>query len=61
MPFGPLASSYLNAEASEKLQVRGWLISAIMAKINHLRGMIRDGRFRLAQDDSVFTMTLPAG
>jgi len=33
---------YLNAEAEEKLQVSGWLISAILAEFNHLRGPVRD-------------------
>jgi hypothetical protein len=35
----PLAtvSIYLNAESEEKLQEPGWLISAILAKFNHLQ------------------------
>jgi len=34
-------SVYLNAEGAEKLQVGDWLISAILAEFNHLRGMVR--------------------
>jgi len=44
MPFSyprflTCATIYWNAEGEEKLQVAGWLISAILAKINHLRGL----------------------
>jgi len=33
-----IAATYLNAEVEEKLREVEWLISAIMAKFNHLRG-----------------------
>lgn len=37
-PAQATVSSYLNAGREEKLQAQGWLISAIPAKFNHLRG-----------------------
>jgi hypothetical protein len=42
-------SAYLNAEAEEKLLEQQWLISAIPAKFNHLRGVDEAGRCRLAE------------